>query len=126
MSGLAGIKLSNRIGITFMGRPSAGNGIDMERFISVWIEAYKNGRNQSDISRELGVTPAAVSTKAKKFRSMGIDLPELSRSSNSTGVNVSAARDLMSKLLGEHKREEERKEVIFSDRGDQGASEDYI
>lgn len=109
-----------------MGRPSAGNGIDMERFISVWIEAYKNGRNQSDISRELGVTPAAVSTKAKKFRSMGIDLPELSRSSNSTGVNVSAARDLMSKLLGEHKREEERKEVIFSDRGDQGASEDYI
>lgn len=109
-----------------MGRPAAGTGIDMERFISVWIEAYKNGRNQSDISRELGVTPAAVSTKAKKFREMGIDLPELSRSSNSNSVNVSAARDLMSKLLGEHKKEEERKEVIFSDRGDQGAGEDYI
>ncbi len=111
-----------------MGRPAAGTGIEMDRFIHVWIEAYKNGRNQSDVSRELGVTPAAVSTKAKKFRQMGIELPELSRSSTSNIVNVNAARDLVNKLLGEHVAEEKRKEEIFSDRGviEQESSEDYI
>jgi predicted transcriptional regulator len=109
-----------------MGRPAAGSGIEMEQFIQVWIDAYKSGRNQSDVSRELGVTPAAVSTKAKKFRAMGIDLPELGRSSNSSGVNINAARDLMNKLLGEHVVEVKKQEAIFSDRGDQGASEDYI
>lgn len=109
-----------------MGRPAAGTGIEMEQFIQVWIDAYKSGRNQSDISRELGVTPAAVSTKAKKFRAMGIDLPELGRSSNSSGININAARDLMNKLLGEHVVETKNQEAIFSDRGDQGSGEDFI
>lgn len=96
-----------------MGRPAAGAGIEMENFITIWIDAYKNGRNQSDIARQLNVTPAAVSTKAKKFRSMGIELPELSRS-GSTGVNVGAAKNLVAKLLGEVVDESKRKEEIYS------------
>jgi predicted transcriptional regulator len=91
-----------------MGRPTAGNGIDMESFIALWIEAYKTGKNQSDIARKLNVTPAAVSVKAKKFRGMGINLPELSRSS----MSISAANDLMGKLLGEIEKEESIKEEI--------------
>jgi len=86
-----------------MGRPAAGTGIDMENFITIWIDAYKTGKNQSDIARQLNVTPAAVSTKAKKFRGMGIDLPELNRSS--AGVNISGAKDLMNKLLGDTNKE---------------------
>jgi len=106
-----------------MGRPPAGTGIDMDHFITVWIEAYKSGKNQSDVSRILGVTPAAVSTKAKKFREMGIELPELQRSSGVNTVNVSAAKQLMSRLMNEVNQETDRqiKEVEkneFDDGGD--------
>jgi predicted transcriptional regulator len=96
-----------------MGRPVAGSGIDMENFITIWIDAYKTGKNQSDIARQLGVTPAAVSVKAKKFRNMGIDLPDLSKNSSS-GMNVCAAKSLVSKLLGEIEKEETTKEESFS------------
>lgn len=91
-----------------MGRPPAGTGIDMERFIAVWVDAYKTGKNQSDVSRILGVTPAAVSTKAKKFREMGIELPELQRSSGVNTVNVSAAKQLMSRLMSDVHQENDR------------------
>jgi predicted transcriptional regulator len=96
-----------------MGRPVAGSGIDMENFIAVWIDAYKTGKNQSDIARQLGVTPAAVSIKAKKFRGMGIDLPDLSRNSSS-GMSVNAAKSFMAKLLGDIEKEEAVKEEISS------------
>lgn len=96
-----------------MGRPAAGSGIDMENFITIWIDAYKTGKNQSDVARQLGVTPAAVSVKAKKFRGMGIELPDLSKSSTS-GASVGAAKSLMTRLLGEIEKEETAKEETFS------------
>lgn len=96
-----------------MGRPPAGAGIDMEKFVTIWIDAYKNGRNQSDIARELGVTPAAVSTKAKKFREMGIDLPELNRGTGNNS-NVVAAKQLMDRLLGNVEAEQQAKEEMYS------------
>lgn len=91
-----------------MGRPPAGTGIEMDRFITIWIEAYKTGKNQSDVSRILGVTPAAVSTKAKKFREMGIELPELQRSSSVNTVNVSAAKQLVSRLMSDVNEDNDR------------------
>lgn len=105
-----------------MGRPPAGTGIDMERFIAIWIDAYKTGKNQSDVSRILGVTPAAVSTKAKKFREMGIELPELQRSSGVNTVNVSAAKQLMNRLMNDVVNEADRqiKEVEKSEDLDVG------
>lgn len=100
-----------------MGRPPAGTGIDMENFIAIWIEAYKTGKNQSDVSRILGVTPAAVSTKAKKFREMGIELPELQRSSGMNTVNVTAAKQLMSRLMNDvvDQENEQIKEIEKND-----------
>jgi predicted transcriptional regulator len=110
-----------------MGRPPAGAGIDMEKFVTIWIDAYKNGRNQSDIARELGVTPAAVSTKAKKFREMGIDLPELNRGSSSNS-NVTAAKQLMDRLLGSVEAEQQAKEEMYSKPAvtEDVSEEDYI
>jgi biotin operon repressor len=51
--------------------------IDGNTFVDVWMDAYAQGKCQSDVARELGCTAANVSTRAKKLIAAGVDLPEL-------------------------------------------------
>ena len=50
---------------------------DAMAFVDAWMIAYNNGGNQSDVARELGCSSANVSIRAKRFRSLGVNLPEL-------------------------------------------------
>jgi hypothetical protein len=51
--------------------------VDASTFVDAWVNAYENGGNQSDVARELGCSSANVSTRAKKLRELGVELPEL-------------------------------------------------
>jgi len=51
--------------------------VDAASFVDAWVNAYENGGNQSDVARELGCSSANVSTRAKKLREAGVELPEL-------------------------------------------------
>jgi hypothetical protein len=51
--------------------------VDASTFVDAWVNAYENGGNQSDVARELGCSSANVSTRAKKLREAGVELPEL-------------------------------------------------
>jgi DNA-binding Lrp family transcriptional regulator len=57
-------------------------------FIDAWMNAYDNGGNQSDVARDLGCSSANVSTRAKKLRESGVELPELTVS---RGVKLDVA-----------------------------------
>lgn len=61
--------------------------IDDKAFVSTWMRVHKNGGNQGDVARELNCTPGGVSTKAKKLKKQGINLPKLGgRHSNTVDV----------------------------------------
>ena len=51
--------------------------VDAAGFVDAWMNAFENGGGQSDVARELGCSSANVSTRAKKLREAGVDLPEL-------------------------------------------------
>jgi len=51
--------------------------VDAASFVDAWVNAFEAGGNQSDVARELGCSSANVSTRAKKLREAGVDLPEL-------------------------------------------------
>jgi biotin operon repressor len=50
---------------------------DHETFVRKWVEAYKDSRNQAWIAEELGLSRQAVSAKAQRLRSRGVQLPKL-------------------------------------------------
>ena len=50
---------------------------DAKSFVDAWMNAYENGGNQSDVARDLGCSSANVSIRAKRFRELGVNLPEL-------------------------------------------------
>lgn len=51
--------------------------VDAAGFVDAWINVYEQGGSQSDVAREIGTSAANVSTRAKKLRDAGVDLPEL-------------------------------------------------
>jgi transcriptional regulator len=62
--------------------------VDAMTFIDAWMNAYENGGNQSDVARDLGCSSANISTRAKKLRENGVELPELTVS---RGVKLDVA-----------------------------------
>ena len=73
---------------------------DAHTFIDAWVNAYENGGNQSDVARELGCSSANVSTRAKKLREAGVELPELTvtRGVKAT-INVNALNERLKARL---------------------------
>lgn len=51
--------------------------VDAAAFVDAWVKIYEQGGSQSDVAREIGTSAANVSTRAKKLRDAGVDLPEL-------------------------------------------------
>ena len=50
---------------------------DAHTFIDAWMDAYESGGNQATVAETLGCSSANVSTRAKKLREAGVELPEL-------------------------------------------------
>lgn len=48
-----------------------------KEFVKVWAEAYKNYQKQEWVGRKLGLTKTAVTMRKKRYRKLGLDLPEL-------------------------------------------------
>lgn len=64
--------------------------VDAASFVDAWMDAYESGGNQSAVAETLGCSSANVSTRAKKLREAGIDLPELV-SGRGRGVTLDVA-----------------------------------
>lgn len=60
------------------------NAVSLRDFLTAVVAAAKAGNNQSEVARELGITPAAVSLRLKSLREKGVKVPELAstRSNN--------------------------------------------
>jgi len=67
--------------------------VDAGSFIDAWVSAYENGGSQSDVARELGCSSANVSTRAKKLREAGVDLPELTVTRGAKKIDVAALNE---------------------------------
>jgi len=50
---------------------------DAVTFVDAWVDVAERGGNQSDVAKILGCSSANVSTRAKKLREAGVELPEL-------------------------------------------------
>lgn len=78
------------------GRPAGKNAVSLRDFLTAVVAAAKAGNNQSEVARELGITPAAVSLRLKSLREKGVKVPELA-STRSSNVAEDAA-DILADL----------------------------
>lgn len=46
-------------------------------FVDAWVSTFENGGGQAEVARILGCSSANVSTRAKKLREAGVELPFL-------------------------------------------------
>jgi DNA-binding Lrp family transcriptional regulator len=46
-------------------------------FVEAWVDVYETGGSQADVADRIGTSSANVSTRAKKLREAGVELPEL-------------------------------------------------
>ena len=51
--------------------------ISNDDFVDKWLIAYKQGKNQSQLAEEVGLTRQAVSLRAVNMRKAGVNLPRL-------------------------------------------------
>jgi biotin operon repressor len=58
-------------------------------FVDAWVEVAANGGSQSDVAELIGTSAANVSTRAKKLREAGVELPQLT-----SGRGVKATIDV--------------------------------
>lgn len=72
--------------------------VDLRTFLAAVVKASRNGQNQSDVARELGVSAAAVSLRLKGLRDRGVKVPVLvSTRGNNT---VEDANNILDELMG--------------------------
>lgn len=70
--------------------------VDLRTFLTAVVKAAAEGRNQSSVAAELGVSPAAVSLRIKGLRDKGVKVPQLA---SSRSVNVAdEAADILADL----------------------------
>jgi transcriptional regulator len=51
--------------------------VDAVGFVDAWVSVYEQGGSQGDVAKMIGTSSANVSTRAKKLREAGVDLPTL-------------------------------------------------
>lgn len=61
--------------------------VDAMSFVDAWVKVYGQGGSQSDVAREIGTSAANVSTRAKKLREAGVELPTL-KVTRGTGTTI--------------------------------------
>jgi hypothetical protein len=64
-----------------------------EAFVRAYMEAWQQGQSVHDLAKLFDITPKSVSSKAGKFRRMGVKLPNLRPRVN---INVKALNAIVS------------------------------
>lgn len=79
------------------GRKEGQKAVDLRRFLTTLVEVYNEGGTLKMVADQLGVTPAAVSSRIKSLRDKGVNnIPEFERA---RGVNIaSEATDILNEL----------------------------
>lgn len=78
------------------GRPAGKNAVSLRDFLVAVVKAANEGRGQSSVAAELGVSPAAVSLRLKSLREKGVKVPTLAsaRGGNIADEATDILRDL--------------------------------
>lgn len=78
------------------GRPAGKPAVSLRDFLTAVVNAANEGRGQSSVAAELGVSPAAVSLRLKSLRDKGVKVPTLA---SARGGNVAdEAEDILRDL----------------------------
>lgn len=79
------------------GRKEGQKAVDLRKFLTTLVEVHQEGGTLKMVADQLGVTPAAVSSRIKTLRDKGVNnLPEFERA---RGVNIAnEATDILSEL----------------------------
>lgn len=56
--------------------------VNPETFVNTWMQAHRQGHNQSWVAEQLGIGRTAVSMRANTLRERGVKLPVLVRYSS--------------------------------------------
>lgn len=67
--------------------------VDAMSFVDAWIKVYDMGGSQSDVAREIGTSAANVSTRAKKLREAGVDLPALKVTRTGSTIDIASLNE---------------------------------
>lgn len=79
------------------GRVKGQKAVDLRQFLTTLVEVHNEGGTLRMVADQLGVTPAAVSSRIKSLRDKGVNnIPEFERA---RGVNIAnEATDILNEL----------------------------
>jgi transcriptional regulator len=75
--------------------------VDANAFIDAWCEVFAEGGNQTDVASRIGTTSANVSTRAKKLRDAGVDLPKLAGSKGGMKLDIESLNARLQQRMNE-------------------------
>jgi len=78
------------------GRKVGSKSVSLRDFLVALVEVHNEGGTLTTVAEQLGVTPAAVSSRVKYLRDKGVKLPEFERSRSSNILED--ARNILSEL----------------------------
>jgi hypothetical protein len=78
------------------GRKVGSKSVSLRDFLVALVEVHNEGGTLTMVAEQLGVTPAAVSSRVKSLRDKGVKLPEFERSRSSNILED--ARNILSEL----------------------------
>ena len=78
------------------GRKVGSKSVSLRDFLVALVEVHNEGGTLTTVAEQLGVTPAAVSSRVKSLRDKGVKLPEFERSRSSNILED--ARNILSEL----------------------------
>jgi DNA-binding MarR family transcriptional regulator len=87
------------------GRKVGSKSVSLRDFLVALVEVHNEGGTLTTVAEQLGVTPAAVSSRVKSLRDKGVKLPEFERSRSSNVLED--ARNILSELGVEQGDEDE-------------------
>jgi DNA-binding transcriptional LysR family regulator len=85
------------------GRKVGSKSVSLRDFLVALVEVHNEGGTLTTVAEQLGVTPAAVSSRVKSLRDKGVKLPEFERSRSSNILED--ARNILSELGVEQSEE---------------------
>lgn len=77
----------------------ANTRVSAASFVDAWVTVYENGGNQTDVANMIGTSSANVSTRAKKLREAGVELPELVVT-RGVKIDVNSLNDRLRQRMG--------------------------
>lgn len=106
------------------GRKTGSKSVGLRDFLVALVEVHNDGGTLTMVAEQLGITPAAVSSRVKSLRDKGVSLPMFERGRSSTLVED--ARNILSELGVEQTEEgdEEGDDELDDELDDEESDED--